>query len=548
MTDVFQKIITGNDLKNGSLVVSVNKFGTITKHIINPKINNDDTITTQSGLLDTRFDDVKYYIARTIAAVQAAFEEWSQKGGDIDGEAAGDQSGWSVSLSGNGNIVAIGANKNDGTGTDAGHVRVYEYSGSSWSQKGGDIDGEAADDRSGYSISLSNDGSILAIGARFNDGTGSNAGHTRVYEYSGSAWVQRGSDIDAEAVSDQSGYSVSLSSDGSIVAIGAIFNDGAASNAGHTRVYEWNGSAWIQKGGDIDGEGSNDYSGYSVSLSDDGDIVAIGAIFADAASSIVGHVRVYEYNGSAWVQKGSDIDGEASGDQFGRSVSLSSDGSILAIGSHYYDDGTGANAGYVQVYEYSGSSWSQKGSDIDGEAEFDESGWSVSLSSDGSIVAVGAIKNDGAGSNAGHVRVHEWNGSAWVQKGSDIDGEAASDYSGHSVSLSNDGRTVAIGAIYNDGTASNAGHVRVYAGYTNLINTALFHIKGFIMADVLKKVITSNDLKNGSLLVSTNKFGTITNHVIDPKINKTDTVIDQSGILDSRFDDIGYYLGGSGTA
>ena len=68
------------------------------------------------------------------------------------------------------------------------------------------------------------------------------------------------------------------------------------------------------------------------------------------------------------------------------------------------------------------------------------------------------------------------------------------------------------------------------------------------MADVLKKAITSNDLKNGSLLVSTNKFGTITNHVIDPKINKTDTVIDQSGILDSRFDDIGYYLGGSGTA
>ena len=248
------------------------------------------------------------------------------------------------------------------------------------------------------------------------------------------------------------------------MAIGAIFNDGAASNAGHTRVYEWNGSAWVQKGSDIDGESSNDYSGYSVSLSDDGDIVAIGAIYADAALTIVGHVRVYEYNGSAWVQKGSDIDGEASGDQFGRSVSLSSDGSILAIGSHYYDDGTGANAGYVQVYEYSGSSWSQKGSDIDGEAEFDESGWSVSLSSDGSIVAVGAIKNDGAGSNAGHVRVHEWNGSAWVQKGSDIDGEAASDYSGHSVSLSNDGRTVAIGAIYNDGTASNAGHVRVYAG------------------------------------------------------------------------------------
>tara|TARA_B100002052_G_scaffold280086_1_gene287914 strand:+ start:146 stop:352 length:207 start_codon:yes stop_codon:yes gene_type:complete len=68
------------------------------------------------------------------------------------------------------------------------------------------------------------------------------------------------------------------------------------------------------------------------------------------------------------------------------------------------------------------------------------------------------------------------------------------------------------------------------------------------MADVLKKAVASNDLKNGSLVVSINKFGTITNHVIDPKLNKTDTVISQSGILDTRFDDIGYYLGGSGTA
>ena len=79
-------------------------------------------------------------------------------------------------------------------------------------------------------------------------------------------------------------------------------------------------------------------------------------------------------------------------------------------------------------------------------------------------MAIGATGNDGAGSNAGHTRVYEYSGSAWVQKGSDIDGEAAGDYSGRSVSLSNDGRTVAIGAIFNDGTGSNAGHVRVYAG------------------------------------------------------------------------------------
>ena len=473
MVDVLKKIVQENDFKNGSLVVSVNKFGTITKHIINPKINNDDTITTQSGLLDTRFDDIKYYIARAIIAGEAPFEDWSQKGGDIDGEAADDRSGYSVSLSSDGSIVAIGAVFNDGTGSNAGHTRVYEYSGSAWVQKGSDIDGEAANDNSGYSVSLSSDGSIVAIGAIYNSGAGLYFGHTRVYEWNGSAWVQKGSDIDGESIFNYSGYSVSLSSDGSILAIGAILNSGAGSYAGHTRVYEWNGSAWIQKGSDIDGEAANDYSGISVSLSDDGDIVAIGATGASPdgsgdAFTGDGHVRVYEYNGSAWVQKGSDIDGEVSsvtgGIQFGIDVSLSSDGSILAIGASRYSDGTGSLAGYVQVYEYSGSSWSQKGSDIDGEAAGDESGYSVSLSSDGSIVAIGAIGNDGTGSDAGHTRAYEWNGSAWVQMGSDIDGEAAGDYSGRSVSLSNDGRTVAIGAIFNDGTGSNAGHVRVYAG------------------------------------------------------------------------------------
>ena len=48
-------------------------------------------------------------------------------------------------------------------------------------------------------------------------------------------------------------------------------------------------------------------------------------------------------------------------------------------------------------------------------------------------------------------RVYSWNGSSWTQLGSDIDGEAASDNSGYSVSLNSDGDRVAIGATYNDG-------------------------------------------------------------------------------------------------
>ena len=117
----------------------------------------------------------------------------------------------------------------------------------------------------------------------------------------------------------------------------------------------------------------------------------------------------------------------------------------------------------VLLSHFSFSQITQIGSDIDGEAAFDVSGYAISLSSDGTIVAIGAYSNDGAAKDAGHVRVYEWDGSAWVKRGTDIDGEAADDNSGRSVSLSSDGSTVAIGAWKNDGSAKDAGHVRVYA-------------------------------------------------------------------------------------
>jgi hypothetical protein len=105
---------------------------------------------------------------------------WTQVGADIDGEAAGDWSGYSVSLSSDGSTVAVGAIFNDGTGTDAGHVRIYKNISGTWTQVGADIDGEAAGDWSGYSVSLSSDGSTVAIGAIYNDGNGAQAGHVRI--------------------------------------------------------------------------------------------------------------------------------------------------------------------------------------------------------------------------------------------------------------------------------------------------------------------------------------------------------------------------------
>ncbi|CAK0897706.1 unnamed protein product [Prorocentrum cordatum] len=395
--------------------------------------------------------------------VKGAF--WNQVGQDIDGEASGDRSGEVVSLSSDGSRVAIGARYNDGaTELDSGHVRVFVLSGNTWSQLGQDIDGEASGDYSGV-VSLSSDGSRVAIGAATNDGAGLNFGHVRVFGLSGNTWSQLGQDIDGEAFDDNSGFSVSLSSDGSRVAIGAIFNDGAGSNSGHVRVFGLSGNTWSQLGQDIDGEASGDRSGLAVSLSSDGSRVAIAAQQNDGATgSNSGHVRVFGLSGNTWSQLGQDIDGEASGDVSGRSVSLSSDGSRVAIAAQLNDGATGSNSGHVRVFGLSGNTWSQLGQDIDGEASGDVSGVSVSLSSEGSRVAIGATRNDGAtGFDSGHVRVFGLSGNTWSLLGQDIDGEASGDRSGVSVSLSSDGSRVAIGAFFNDGAGLDSGHVRVFA-------------------------------------------------------------------------------------
>jgi hypothetical protein len=385
-----------------------------------------------------------------------------QIGADIDGEAAFDQSGHSVSLSSDGTRVAIGSRVNDGNGSDAGHVRIYKEIGGNWTQVGSDIDGEAISDQSGYSISLSSDGTRIAIGAHRNDGNGSESGHVRIYEESMGSWTQVGSDIDGEAAGDESGWSVSLSSDGTRVAIGARKNDGNGSDAGHVRIYEESIGNWIQIGADIDGEAAGDESGYSVSMSSDGTKVAIGARYNDGNGSNAGHVRIYEEIGGNWTQIGADINGEAVSDESGYSVSLSSDGTRIAIGA-YQNDGNGGGSGHVRIYGESMDNWTQIGGDINGESFGDFSGWSVSMSSSGTRVAIGAWANSNA---VGHVRLYEESGGSWNQIGTDIDGEATNDRSGHSVSISSDGTRVAIGAHQNDGNGNSSGHVRIYGSLT----------------------------------------------------------------------------------
>ncbi len=346
--------------------------------------------------------------------------------------AAGDESGSSVALSADGLTMAIGA---PAANDDAGLVRIYRWNGSDWVQRGFDIVGDADDDELGRSVALSADGLSVAIGA---PGVNLKTGLVRIYQWCSSEWVQRGGDIDGTAGGAWSGSSVALSDDGLTVAIGAPENE-TGTHAGGVRVFRYDGSNWDHRGGDIVGI-ANDYLGSSVALSADGDTVAIGAPDANAAK---GYVRVLQYDasGSAWVARGSDIDGGA-GDYFGLSVALSADGDTVAIGA---PDANAAKRVCARPPVRRGRQrlgFCLAPTSTAGRATIWASRWRCPPMN--SLIGhqrPRCIRRRGI---CARPRVRR-GGSTWVQRGSDIVGGADDDL-GVSVALSADGLTMAIGA------------------------------------------------------------------------------------------------------
>jgi len=365
-----------------------------------------------------------------------------QIGQDIDGEFAGNNSGFSIDMP-DISTVSIGAPDNDDGGNDAGHVRVFSLTGGSWVQKGGDLDGMTGEE-CGTATAMGNNNTV-AVGCIY---TTSFLGKVQVYSWSGSAWVQKGSDILGLAANDFTGYYIEMPNEDVV----------ATNRGGNVTIFNWNGTAWIQKGNNI-----NTGVGLMSSLSmPDANTVAYGR-----STGGNGNTYVYSWNGTAWIQKGSAISGENFSDQSGRSISMANANSI-AIGAPNNSD-NGTDAGHVRVYDWNGTTWMQRGADIDGEAANDKSGTSVSMA-DPNTVAIGAEQNDGNGTDAGHVRVYKWNGNSWIQLGNDIDGEAAFDRSGKDIVMP-DTSTVAISATFNKSPFSNTGHVRVYQLCSNSTST-----------------------------------------------------------------------------
>jgi hypothetical protein len=328
---------------------------------------------------------------------------WTQLGQDIVGTADNTQFGNAVSLSSTGFTIAIG-------GFQRNLVRVFQFASNVWTQVGADIVGTGG---AGSSVSISADGLTVAIGApnAYING-GQDTGQTRVYKYISSAWTQLGQDLIGEAASNRSGFSLELSADGTIVVIGAHYNDGTNPNgtirymSGHARIYKYANSTWTQLGQDIDGENYYDMSGWSVAISDDGTIVAIGAPRnTTGATTYNGHARIYKYANNTWTQVGQDIDGRAIWNESGSKISLSADGYTIAIAAAYAAGlGGEANRGYAVVYKYNGTTWSMVGSYIEGQAAQDQFGFSMSLNADGTILSVGAPYNN---SSTGYVKVYK---------------------------------------------------------------------------------------------------------------------------------------------
>ncbi len=433
--------------------------------------------------------------------------------------------GAATCLSADGNTVAVGcwasgrynlaeaAIRNIGVHGNNGQVRVYTKKTSSvagvhWEQVGDfilaetNIAGLDDGEEFGRDLSLSDDGTILAIGASGNDGAGINTGHVRVYgklkdtsSPGGFKWQQIGNDIDGTQENSFSGFSVSLSGDGNVVAIGAqgfdINND--LEDAGQVSVYKRSAdNNWVQIGDAIKGQSKTEHFGTSVSISQNGNILAIAGLnLGDNLGRVYktkGLVtRVYENRNNNWVQIGDFISNDfiindvisnegvvnVNNKNKRGQIRLTSSGNTLAINS--VADET------VRVYTRdTNNNWSLRGNVLK-----EEGIESIALSDDANTLIVGKafarINNIGS---AGSVHVYKYNpdntNGNW-QMVEVSDDYFTGEHVGHrlgqdnSLSVSPDGTVIALGAPFYgiEIRPSNGASVRISRGRIRMFNIGI---------------------------------------------------------------------------
>lgn len=260
------------------------------------------------------------------------------------GGAAQDRFGTSVALSADGAVLAVGAPNN---ATSVGIVKVFDLSAGTYTHRGSftaQLTGTFQ--FFGQSVALSADGLIIAVGK---PGATSNRGLIEIRVWNGSSWVLRQSLQPADqANNDYFGYGVALSADGVVLCAGAYQWEGPTTDQGGVYTFDWSGTAYVQRGSVLTrtGAATGDRFGDRLALTADGEILAVGAI---GVGSFTGEAIIYTRSGSAWtLDETITAPDAATGDQFG-SVALSGDGYTLVIGAPAWE-GTNSNQGSVYTY------------------------------------------------------------------------------------------------------------------------------------------------------------------------------------------------------
>lgn len=388
--------------------------------------------------------------------------------------ASNDAFGWSVSLSSDGLTAIVGAPYEDTSpNTNQGAAYILTRSGSTWNEQKLLASDRATNDAFGYSVDISEDGLTAIVGA-YAETTSPNSsqGAAYVFTYSAGTWTEQQKLLASDALSsDAFGLSVSISSDGNTALIGAYLED-VSPNTDQGSVYVFTRSAGVwseQQKLTASDAASDDKFGASVSISADGNTAIIGAWTEDTSPNTdQGAAYIFTRSDSTWTQQqkltASDA---ATDDYFGYSVAISSDGNTAIVGAWYNDNNSNTDNGAAYVFTRSGSTWTeQQKLTASDTATDDYFGASVSLSSDGNTAIVGASNEDTSpNTDNGAAYVFTRSGSTWTQQQKLLASDAASsDSFGLSVAISSDGETVLFG-VQGEDTSPASGNGAAYVYY-----------------------------------------------------------------------------------
>lgn len=370
----------------------------------------------------------------------------------------GDRLGYSVHIANDTILVAAPRADKEGN-IDVGSLRIY-----SRDNKTEVLHGQTAHETWGSAAALSGDGQTVAAGVGLFAPLATSY-VVRVYHQNGT-WTKRGHDLRGIGAFNEIVSSVALSHNGTVVAVGYSIGNQQLADGGSVSIWQLNGEQWTRLGASLLGEEKGGEFGFSIGLSADGKIVAVGAPHGLSGGS----VHVFEYTGRGqWQRLGQTLRGVLPTMYFGFSLDLSPDGSTIVIGSYNEHE---KEVGKVWVYTFDAVTqvWRVKGDALHEEAVGGHAGYSVSLSADTSIVAVGAPRQD---NGKGRVRVYKFHDQTqqWLIQGNDLVGDLAGANFGYSVSAGEDGSRLVVGSPFS--SEKDGGRFDIYQWSSNLTTECL---------------------------------------------------------------------------